>query len=100
MKEHIQEFFKIPEDFSILELAQRLRLLLAYMLEIALLSSLERAKINAMIEYLSEIRAAEVPRRSRAELHNHLRSSPLISTLMLLDEPSADIYCDNEINRR
>lgn len=100
MKEHIQEFFKIPEDFSILELAQRLKLLLVYMLEIALLSSLERAKINAMIEYLSEIRAAEVPRRSRAELHNHLRSSPLISTLMLLDEPSADIYCDNEINRQ
>jgi hypothetical protein len=100
MKDYIFEFFKIPTDFSILEFAKRLKLFLVYMLEIAVITAFERAQINAMIECLSEIRSASVPRRSRTDLHNHLKSSPFFATLMLLDEPSADIYSDTEINRQ
>lgn len=96
----VKEFFSIPDDFSLVELATRLKRVLVYLLEIELHTEVNRLKINEMIELLSDVRSARVPARSRSDLHNHLKSSPFLTTLLQLEEPSDGELDDTAINRK
>ncbi|MDZ7869299.1 MAG: hypothetical protein U5L02_08910 [Rheinheimera sp.] len=53
-----------------------------------------------MIEFLSQVPSAEVPKRTRSALHNHLKSDPFLATLLLVDEPSDDLYAENLLNQQ
>lgn len=100
MKAAIIGLFQIPENFALLEVASRLKRVLQYHLHIAPLSQFERLQTQEMIDYLLQIPAATVPKRSRASLHNHLKSAPFLATLFLLDEPSDDLFYETLLNQQ
>lgn len=100
MRLTIIEFFQIPEQFSLLELASRIKRILQFRLDIANLTQFEILHHHEMIAYLSQITAANVPARTRAELHNHLKAAPFIATLSLLKEPPDDLYAENIVNQQ
>lgn len=100
MKQTIIDLFQVPEAFSLLEVATRLKRILQYKIEIIPLTQFETLQKQEMIEFLSQISSAEVPKRTREELHNHLKSAPFVVTLLLLDEPDGDLYGENLLNQQ
>lgn len=100
MKLKILELFHVQEHFTLLELATRLKRILQYNIEIAPLTRFEISQSQEMIEFLSQVTAAAVPKRTRAELHNHLKSQSFVATLFLLDEPDGDLYAENLLNQQ
>ena len=100
MRLTIIEFFQIPEEFSLLELASRIKRILQFRLDIANLTQFEILQHNEMIAYLSQITAANVPARTRAELHNHLKAAAFVATLLLLEEPTDDLYAESIVNQQ
>ena len=100
MKLRILELFQVPEEFSFLELATRLKRILHYKIDVAPLTRFELLQTQEMIEFLSQVPSAEVPKRTRSALHNHLKSDPFLATLLLVDEPSDDLYAENLLNQQ
>lgn len=100
MKLRILELFQVPEEFSFLELATRLKRILHYKIDIAPLTRFELLQSQEMIEFLSQVPSAEVPKRTRSALHNHLKSDPFVATLLLLAEPSDDLYAETLLNQQ
>lgn len=100
MKLKILELFQVPEEFYLLELVTRLKRILQYKIDVAPLTRFELLQTQEMIEFLSQVPSASVPKRTRSALHNHLKSEPFLATLLHVDEPSDDLYAENLLNQQ